>query len=95
MGIGYLAAPKENHKVLEKTRPQNARHARPTGEWICPGACILVLCYGSNRFTGLGKSKVWKKICVDEHGSNGKETSKGWTTPTENHWSSEFRGLYA
>ena len=31
--------PKQNHRVLEETRPLNARHAWPTGEWIRPGVC--------------------------------------------------------
>lgn len=31
--------PKQNHRVLEETRPLNARYAWPNGVWICPDAC--------------------------------------------------------
>jgi len=31
--------PRQNHKVSEEVWPLDARHARSTGVWICPGAC--------------------------------------------------------
>ena len=36
------------------------------------------------------RQRLWKK---DEHENKGKRSSKGRTTPTENDWPSEFRGL--
>lgn len=40
------------------------------------------------------ESKSRQKICVDEHESNEKQSSKGWKTPTENHWFSDrFQGV--
>lgn len=38
--------------------------------------------------------KSRQKICVDKHESNEKQSSKGWKTPTENHWFSDrFQGV--
>lgn len=68
-------------------------HGPPVSEYICPGPAILVPSYGSNSFPVLWR--FWRqKICVDEHESNEKQSSKGWKTPTENHWFSDrFQGV--
>ena len=38
-GNWMLRGSRQNHKVSEKTRPLDARHAWPTGVWICTGVC--------------------------------------------------------
>jgi hypothetical protein len=38
-GNWVLLGSRQNHKVSEETRPLDARHAWPTGVWICPGVC--------------------------------------------------------
>lgn len=59
--------PKQNHKVLEKTRPLYARHAWPH-RWVNmpPGPAVLVPSYGSNSFPVLWRALEskwpWKKI---------------------------------
>ena len=38
-GNWMLGGSRQNHKVLEETRPLDAQHAWLTGVWICPGVC--------------------------------------------------------
>ena len=38
-GNWMIRGSRQNHKVSEKTRPLDARHAWPTGVWTCTGVC--------------------------------------------------------
>jgi len=41
-GNWMLRGSRQNHEVSEETRPIDARHAWPTGVWICPGVCKAI-----------------------------------------------------
>lgn len=100
MEIGYLSVSSRT-TVLQETKPLIQDMHGPPACGYALALAFLVPNYGSNSFTVLWRDResqrLWKKIQTENPCrwaiSNGKESSKGWITPTGNHLSYEFKGL--
>ena len=54
--------PRQNHRVSDESRHLDARHAWPTGVWICPDVCISKLQLWVNSWPDEGHSLDWQLI---------------------------------